>query len=184
MKFKIVPFLVLVLFLSGCSTIKDMFDDDVTIVDGQLSDKAPVAVKLNSEDYMNLVRTLAAEDTNRAYYQMKTAMFQRAEPGDIVGLSAVEGLKNEKITTANDVDINKQNSFERMVSNILSGVGDIATKGVFGYVGGKAVENRDAQVVNQPAPLVLEQPEPIIVEQPVIQEPFIVEQPGEPIIIQ
>jgi|GEM_PF-4231109 len=179
--YKVSCVLGLAIALSACASLPSPFstDSQVTVIDQQNGDNPAVAVKMKSKDYRKLMSITKAEETNQKYYEMKTAMYNKASADSVPLLAAIEGLKNESgPTTYNDVLINGQNTTSAIVKTLTGGVIDLGKVGGAAYVGGKAVENRDATVVEQPQPLVVEQPEPVIVE-PTVVEPVIV----DPIVI-
>ena len=116
------------------------------------------------------------ELTRRACLADQAANFQKLDSGTAqVAVAAIQALSDRDpcaaSTNSNDVVVAANQERTKQINTLTSGIPIIGGA----YVAGEAVKNRDANVVNQPAPLIVD---PTIVTTPaaevVVVEPFIV----------
>ena len=98
-----------------------------------------------------------------------------------VALAAIRALQVSDpcapSTNSNDVVIAANVQRTQQVGTLTGVLPVLGGAAAAAIIGKAAVENRDATVVTQPAPLIVEQPAPVLVEVPgevVVVEPFIV----------
>lgn len=169
---KYIIIVLMAVFISACGGNK------ISIID-KTTGKSAIVTQISAKHYRKMINTNKAEETNQKYFEMKTAMFNRLDSGDVALVAAIEGLKNERTpTTYNDVQINGQNQTTEIVKVATGGLIDLGKVGGAAFVAGKAVENRDATVVEQAAPVVV-QPEVVQIPTQIV-EPTVV----NPIVIQ
>ena len=125
------------------------------------------------------------ELTRRACLADQAANFQKLDSGTAqVAVAAIQALSDRDpcaaSTNSNDVVVAANQERTKQINTLTSGIPIIGGA----YVAGEAVKNRDANVVNQPAPLIVEQPEVRVITTPapevVVVEPFLV----NPVIVE
>lgn len=173
--------LLLATLLTACVVVPKQEPTTVTQqLDSQgnvMSETRTESAATSSDRNIELTRRecLAAQSANFANLDDDTAQ---------VAIAAINALNpNDPCrasTNSNDVIIAANQERTKQTKVFSGGIPIIGGA----YVAGEAVQNRDANVVNQPAPLIVEQPEVRVITTPapevVVVEPFLV----NPVIVE